>query len=812
MSPRSSITRPEWEFYERHIADVLKLAGYRVERDTLTGGGQSDILAIKTSGPTTTRILVECKHSKDSKPVSIDLVENFANRVMLLRSNDMIDNGIMVTNSGYSRFAKSVPTGSYVQLMTTSQLYAMIFDFELYLKELAEGSVQAKLETVFVRPFMSEYEYGKSNIVQISETDTISDCVILDMVDYCDDWLASTDMNRICLLGEYGTGKTTFCKWYASHRAKLCLGSSVNEPVPILIPLHHFTKSLDVDSLVTDYLVNKCKINNFRLEAFYFLLEQGRFLLLLDGFDEMARHVDREVRYQAITELSKLAKGKSKIILTGRPSFFPTDEELAEALGGSEQDDLYVAARNAYNEIIEYKLYEVKSFTRNQIIDFINKHTQNKTKTSQVITYIDSRYGVYDLVTRPVMLEMVVKSLPKLLELSPNKAITAGVLYGVYTGLWIDRELLKGEFRKLIKKEDKLRFMEELAYQLFLEDKISISYRQLGPPIKQFFKINDSDVDFFSHDIRTCSFLHRIPHQGYCFAHRSFQEYFVAKKLVHAVKAIDASVWKVRHIPPEIIHFASDLLLEENQQTKTPLLEWATTPGESILRSNAIIVALLTYAELPAKLITEYGMRHDVLQAYASYKIGDDTASSSFLEYLYNSIVAIARNYKSTFCDPLYFDDTECVEYDLAGDVLYKCSKLLRQSPIMTSKAMTAYLQGLVLNEITEICKTRYYKYSKLVKDMGVPRIETYYESDDSEFKIDEIPDETSTVEQSIEEQEIRELCFKELKHDEIELIDYFYYKDMSVDDIAKIINRNPYTVRARLKRALTKLRNVLSE
>jgi len=98
MTSNTDSQLPDWSTYERHIAEVLALAGYKVDRDVLLGGGQSDILAIRLVGPATTRILVECKHSKDAKSVSVDLVENFANRVMLLRTKDLIDNGIMVTN------------------------------------------------------------------------------------------------------------------------------------------------------------------------------------------------------------------------------------------------------------------------------------------------------------------------------------------------------------------------------------------------------------------------------------------------------------------------------------------------------------------------------------------------------------------------------------------------------------------------------------------------------------------------------------------------------------------------------------------
>jgi len=686
----------------------------------------------------------------------------------------------------------------------------MIFDFQPYLKDVVEEIDRSKLDEIFVRPYMADYQYGECQVSAKLETEVVTNSI--DIVDFCDEWLKESDSNRICLLGEYGTGKTTFCRWYAGHRAKKTLKSLDTEPVPILIPLHNFTKSLNVDTLITDFLVNKCQINNFRLAAFHFLLEQGRFLLLLDGFDEMARHVDREVRYQAITELSKLAKGKSKVILTGRPSFFPTDEELAEALVASESEDIYVAARNAYNEIVDFDLFEVKPFNRDQINEFIEKHVLNKSKAVQVLTYINSRYDVRDLVTRPVLLEMVVKSLPRLLELSPNKSINAGTLYNIYTGLWVDRELSKGEFRKLIKKDDKIRFMEELAYQLFSEDRTSISHRQLGEPIRTFFKIDDSDVDNFSHDIRTCSFLHRIPHLGYSFVHRSFQEFFVARKLIHALKTHESLIWGARHIPPEIIRFVSDLLIEEYHKTKVPLLEWAALHNDEILRSNALIVALLANLEFPVTLTNAYGMNLDTLQSYAAFKVGDETATGKFLEYIYNSVFRIACSQKASLV--VYDDDegkvkfADDIEYDVTGDVLYKSSKLLRQMPIKTHKEIDKYLKILVANELSGISRNI---IEELKREVGFPELEAMAKADGYEFCIDDIPDNATPLDEVFDQYEITKVILSSLTPDEAKLVDYYFYKEMTIDSIGRQLNSSPNAVRAKVKRILTKLRRTLS-
>lgn len=65
-----------------------------------------------------------------------------------------------------------------------------------------------------------------------------------------------------------------------------------------------------------------------------------------------------------------------------------------------------------------------------------------------------------DLSKRPFLLNIIVKTLPSLIENSEAKkeklTINAAILYEKYTGIWLDRENSKG--KTLIRKEDKLHF------------------------------------------------------------------------------------------------------------------------------------------------------------------------------------------------------------------------------------------------------------------------------------------------------------------------------------------------------------------
>lgn len=59
-------------------------------------------------------------------------------------------------------------------------------------------------------------------------------------------------------------------------------------------------------------------------------------LLILDGFDEMARKVDYQTVVDNFWELANLIDDNSKVILTSRTEYFRWSKESEKVLGGKE--------------------------------------------------------------------------------------------------------------------------------------------------------------------------------------------------------------------------------------------------------------------------------------------------------------------------------------------------------------------------------------------------------------------------------------------------------------------------------------------
>jgi predicted NACHT family NTPase len=110
-----------------------------------------------------------------------------------------------------------------------------------------------------------------------------------------DDWLKARDANHLSILGEFGAGKTWFCCHYAYRQLERYLADPVHERLPILITLHGYVRQVEVGSLIRKLLDEQSVWLGGGLETFEELNRSGKFLLIFDGFDEMAVKVDYQI-------------------------------------------------------------------------------------------------------------------------------------------------------------------------------------------------------------------------------------------------------------------------------------------------------------------------------------------------------------------------------------------------------------------------------------------------------------------------------------------------------------------------------------
>jgi hypothetical protein len=338
------------------------------------------------------------------------------------------------------------------------------------------------------------------------------------------DFLSDPEDVLYVLLGDYGAGKSTIVQRFMWQLAD-CKLKATSEPavrIPLLLNLRDYNKVADFATLIRAFLSDEADMRDLSLSMFRKLNAAGYFVLLLDGFDEMLARVTKPDRRRCFLEIAQFLAPRSKVILAGRPGYFPDHQELMEVLRAMNVDGPSEVGRKILRHRINC-LQLMDGHELNQFLELSSTEVSAKAKT-----LIEANPSLYDLARRPVLSGMIMVSANDLAA-AGKKEVTVRELYQVYTDKWVTREEDKGEFRLLIDPEKKSTFMRYLAMEMHLRRRLSVSYKELGEQIQGHFHLTDVErMDHFGHDIRTCSFLNRSDNGEYRFIHKSFMEFFVA--------------------------------------------------------------------------------------------------------------------------------------------------------------------------------------------------------------------------------------------------------------------------------------------
>jgi formylglycine-generating enzyme required for sulfatase activity len=411
---------------------------------------------------------------------------------------------------------------------------------------------------------------------------------------YVDAWLkerSDQERNHISILGDYGTGKTSFCRQYAAKQGRRWLADPDRERIPVLINLRDYTKTLKVDSLITDALVNQYGIRGATFEAFERYNADGKLLIFFDGFDEMAQRTGIRTAVDNFWELAKVVVSGSKVILTCRTPYFRTHHEAERLFQGAEfeddersgkafraQDGEYIDLRDRPN----FEIVHLESFTDEDIQAVLKKRFPERWETHWA--QVQAIYNLRDLARRPVLLDMIARTLP---ELKEGQRINAARLYQVYTNLWLEREVAKG--RTLIEPGHRRFFAEELAMEMLHTNELAIHFSRIPARVKAHFGLQDAEqIDYFESDVRTCNYLSRDEEGNYAFAHKSFMEFFCASRLHRLMLEDKATTDGPVPINEEVRLFLTDLFATQPKEEPEPPYEppegfvWVP-PGEYVL-------------------------------------------------------------------------------------------------------------------------------------------------------------------------------------------------------------------------------------
>ena len=499
--------------FEDEVATLYRLLGFEVKYDTQLNGVQIDLMIEQKVGGLLTQAIVECK---DKRITAVERDQVLAQQNLAQKKLPRF-RWIAVSSQGFAAETRTALEEAGVDCVTYPELLRELVPLDNYADGMIaeyekEASEKWHGEDWFIRPdLLTDITYEKRPALE-----------------HLGKWLGNARANQLVVLGDLGTGKSTLAGFLSYNLARSFRDDPLRHPAPVLIPLKEVRKEVSLEGIIISHFSRR-GLPGISFPRFEHLVRLGKIILLFDAFDEMADRVRWEVTRSNFRELNRAAEQSGKVILTCRTHYFKDRNEQVRLIG--EGPSLSEVETELYRELRQQSGAEVvylQEFDDGQIQAYLAK--ARPQTAAEDWKKIEAIYNLRDLAQRPLLLDMIVKSLPKL---EAGQTVNAANLYTVYTNIWIERQEKKGS---ILDKPTKLGLMLELAWRMWHEEKNAIHYKDLVPFVERLaatkaIDFGDEKVEDIANEMQTASFLKRDDAGNFSFVHRSFMEYFLARKL-----------------------------------------------------------------------------------------------------------------------------------------------------------------------------------------------------------------------------------------------------------------------------------------
>jgi uncharacterized protein YjbI with pentapeptide repeats len=535
--------------FEDEIANLYQLLGFHTYRDSSICNKPTQMICEQMiRGGPTIRLFVECKNTKGKLTAST--INQFLYKYRAIPEGFRITGGVIVTQHPPHHEIREELDSYRCRILSYEELLDDLLNVSAALRAYAAWYERQEIHLSYLPlkcitrpPHMQKGEKRE-----------------IDVIKEVQHWLQNPE-RLFVILGDFGTGKTTILQRLKYEFAS-CYYAGVKGPIPVYIPLRNYESIGALEKFIEVQLQNELDVRipfNRLLE----FLRQGKLLLLLDGFDEMGQQIDKEKRRSNFAELLPLLIASPKNILTCRPAYFLTDAELDSVLAGlsqyilpASQSKLSISTkqrhrdflsavekwnlgdRNTSNSLAGVRSVQLCGFSERDIDRYVlnfKKRMGDETESSvsDLRERIRRTYDLEDLARRPVLLNMIVQTVP---SLPSDKEASPSVIYEAYTNSWMNHDYAKGQVRMLVPASEKRKFMQTLAWQMYSDGVVQMHYTKLTPHLSRFFRAENRMAEFISTDIQACSFLERDQGGTFRFSHKSFLEYFAAEFLRDQIK------------------------------------------------------------------------------------------------------------------------------------------------------------------------------------------------------------------------------------------------------------------------------------
>ena len=560
---------------ERQVAACYEALGFRVERNANVDGHQIDVLVSRhTPGAGIVTYALEVKY-RSKGAMGVNAVSEFIVTARDLIGLGHISGAAMVSNVGYSADAKGKVIGNKtIRLLTLSDL---------------EGEIFSTSEALF--RCCTDYERQSiiGEYIPLPATSSGSVSSIPDAAGFLLDWAGRED-GLMTLVGDFGSGKTTVMDrlFYMLAKTRIKTGAT---RYPIQLRLRGLLNHGSLWSFVSSSLRDSQYITTSQ-SIFNSMLQAGEFVVLLDGFDEIHTGATAADRGRYLAHLLELIGSPSPCILSTRPTYFSSFREMDEMfrrllepktdfqrLEKSPVDPARLLERFNFRPSKSVSTaslrtaLELSPLQKEDIVRYLgNFEAAIATKTGADVeaafSFLESIYDIKDLMTRPLLLNMVVVTVVEgnLDTTDRTASIGPSTLYDLYTQICSKRDEGKKTGRRggqFLSPGIRLAACRELAISMLRKGAIELTSLEVETAIDRVAvpgikAKQDGDKREFRErcvtDIRSCSFLRSAEDDGMLrFAHKSYFEFFVAQYFL----------LEVRHRLPAIAELARENVTRE---------------------------------------------------------------------------------------------------------------------------------------------------------------------------------------------------------------------------------------------------------
>jgi hypothetical protein len=400
------------------------------------------------------------------------------------------------------------------------------------------GNLTARFEPYFSRldQVFDEFELGKLYVPLDGLTDE-QQPVSLD--GYVERWLEGRTKKHLALLGDYGTGKSWFCIRLAKKLADRFRAAPEQSAFPLLISFRRYQPDMDLFNLIRSELLETYGVDVHNPAVLARTLKAENTILMLDGLDEMSKKQGGRSALMAYYRLGLPADGP-KVLVTCRTHYFYSGSEQREVINLDDK-------RLSVDRLPAFDVVHLKMLDKPKLVRCVEGRFDGPAR-AEVLHFINSTYNLTELCSRPVLLSLVCDSYELLSDM--EQPVSSAVLYEEYVRAWLRRELMTGRLH--LEPALVTTIVEDLAHYMLGRNTLILEGAELQAALTTILTrlvIGLERWPELHRQLVSSTFIRRTATDTWEFAHRSFQEFFYARKFFRWEEDGAEGEFPVTHVP-----------------------------------------------------------------------------------------------------------------------------------------------------------------------------------------------------------------------------------------------------------------------